>query len=149
MIGSSALISTQRITELHAIGAEMGPIAGATQKPGCVEGAIGAAVQGAFYVQNTGSEQPDPLLVAAFLLRSLVQDHCFVDGNKRVAWLAVLDVLAVGANLTLRTDEEEAANFVLRVADGTTRSVPEIVAWLQDRLIAWSDEGPDQQEHRA
>jgi hypothetical protein len=81
---------------------------------------------------------------AAFLLRSLVQDHCFVDGNKRVAWLAALDVLALGANLTLGVDEEEAANFVLRVADGTTRSIPEIAAWLAERLIPWSDGGADQ-----
>lgn len=123
----------------------MGPIADATQKPGCVEGAIGAAVQGASYTHSTSSEQLDPLLVAAFLLRSLVQNHCFVDGNKRVAWLAALDVLAVGASLTLRADEEEAANFVLGIADGTTRSVPEIVNWLADRLIAWSDDGTNQQ----
>lgn len=115
----------------------MGPIADMTRKPGCVEGAIGAAVQGASYTRNSSSEPIDPLLMAAFLLRSLVQNHCFVDGNKRVAWLAALDVLAVGASLTLEADEEEAADFVLRIADGTARSIPAIVDWLAEHLVAW------------
>lgn len=43
----------------------------------------------AMYEQD--ADEPDPLIVAAYLLRSLCQNHRFVDGNKRVAWLAALE----------------------------------------------------------
>lgn len=103
-----------------------------TPRAGCVEGAIGSAVQCALYANPDG--EPDPLHVAAYLLRSLAQNHCYEDGNKRIAWLALLEVLWVHASLTVDADEEEAADVVLKV---TTRewTVEELILWLADRLV--------------
>lgn len=131
-----SLITAERVTELHAQGASVGPIGGDAQKPGCVEGAIGNALMAPLYEQNHPSfDEPDPLLVAAYLLRSLSKNHCFVDGNKRAAWLAALEVLAVGAHLTIMADQVEAADFVNAIASGVVPDVAAITRWLAARLI--------------
>jgi death-on-curing protein len=98
---------------------------------GCVEGAIGNAVQAAAYYSE--DDEPNPLHIASHLLRSLARDHCFIDGNKRVAWLACLEVLATHGRVTIDADEIEAAAFVESVADGST-DVPGIAGWLAARL---------------
>lgn len=134
MTGVAPLITAQRITALHARCAEAGNLGGDSQRPGCVDGAIGAALTAAMYEQDANA--PDPLLVAAYLLRSLCQNHCFVDGNKRVAWLAALEVLAAGAHLTIAADQVEAAVFVIAVAEGHIQSAAEITAWLANRLVS-------------
>lgn len=101
-------------------------------RAGCVEGAIDNAVLAASYAQE--SDAPDPLRIAAYLLRSLARNHCYVDGNKRIAWVTCLEVLAVGAEVTVEEDEEAAALFVESVATGAL-DVEGIVHWLAVRLV--------------
>lgn len=102
-------------------------------KPGCIESALGNAPTAAAYA--LGSDDPDPLVVAAYLLRSLARNHCYEDGNKRIAWLATLEFLWVHAQCTLAADPVEAAEIVVRVADGSL-DVPELVTWLADHVTA-------------
>lgn len=104
-------------------------------RAGCVEGAIGNAVQAAVYYGE--NDEPNPLHIASYLLRSLARDHCFIDGNKRVAWLGCLDVLARLGGVTVDTDEVEAATFVECVAEGKI-DVPAVAEWLAGRLVALS-----------
>ena len=99
---------------------------------GCVDGAIGAAILAASYLSDDG--QLDALCVAAYLLRSLAKNHCFIDGNKRTAWVVCLEVLEVGAGVTIDEDQEVAAAFVQQVATGEL-GPDEIRAWLGDRLV--------------
>ena len=57
-------------------------------------------------------------LKAAALLHSLSRDHALVDGNKRLAWLAVVVFLDLnGCEVALRDDE--AFDLVVEVARGT------------------------------
>lgn len=72
--------------------------------------------------------------MAAYLLRSLAKNHCFIDGNKRTAWVVCLEVLEVGAGVTVDEDQEVAAAFVQQVATGEL-GPDEIRAWLGDRLV--------------
>lgn len=102
-----------------------------TPHVGCVEGAIGTAVNSASYHQD--SDEPDDLLVAAYLLRSLAQNHCYIDGNKRIAWLACLEVLAVHSQVTIESDQDEAAEVVERVAQGQME-IDALMCWLALRL---------------
>lgn len=124
-----AFITAARVHELYrkATGASA---EGA--RAGCVEGAVANAGTAARYARE--SDEPDPLLIAAYLLRSLAKNHCYVDGNKRVAWLACLEVLAVGASVTVEEDQEAAAMFVESVATGAL-DVEGVVHWLADRLV--------------
>lgn len=102
-------------------------------KPGCVESALGNALPAAAYALER--DDPDPLVACAYLLRSLARNHCYEDGNKRIAWLAALEALWVHAQCTIAADPVEAADIVVRVAGGAL-DVPGLVAWLADHLVA-------------
>jgi death-on-curing protein len=60
---------------------------------------------------------PDLDTKPAVLLESIVRNHPLVDGNKRLAWLAV--VVFYGINgLALRAPEDPAYDLVISVAAG-------------------------------
>lgn len=122
-------ISVARVAELMA---DLRPDGDQRSTPGCVEGAISNAILAAHYHQ--GIEDPDILHVAAYLLRSLAQNHCFQDGNKRIAWTSAVDVLWVGAHLTITADQEEAAAMVNQVATGNL-DVDGVINWIAERLV--------------
>ncbi|MFS8071553.1 MAG: type II toxin-antitoxin system death-on-curing family toxin, partial [Byssovorax sp.] len=64
----------------------------------------------------------------AYLLMYLAKNHCFVDGNKRVAWSAAVRVLDMNG-IRLREDDAEAAPLVNHVATGEAK-VGDIITWL-------------------
>jgi len=60
---------------------------------------------------------PTLVLKASALLHSLVKNHCLVDGNKRLAWLATTVFLDInGFAVTLSDDD--AFNLVWTIASG-------------------------------
>lgn len=66
---------------------------------------------------------------AAALLHSLVRNHALVDGNKRLAWVAVR--LFYGLNEhRLTYTEDQAFQLVVSVADGSLTDVDKIAATL-------------------
>ena len=67
--------------------------------------------------------------MAAALTHSLVTNHAFVDGNKRVGLACLLVFLRLnGRHLTWTNDE--AYDVIYRIADGTLRDVNEIARSL-------------------
>jgi death-on-curing protein len=65
---------------------------------------------------------------AAALCASLVQNHPFVDGNKRVGHAAMATFLVLnGIDITATTDEQEA--LVLALASGQRRR-EDLLVWL-------------------
>lgn len=125
----------ERLAQLMAAIRTDQPAGNLAPRDGCVEGAIGNAVLAASYAQET--DEPDVLHVAAYLMRSLARDHCYMDGNKRMAWLATLEVLAVHSATTVDADQAEAAAMVEQVATGAV-DVPALIQWLGDHLVPWS-----------
>jgi death-on-curing protein len=71
--------------------------------------------------------------LAAYYSYGLVKNHCFVDGNKRIALIAVYTFLAInGTELT--ASEADAANFFLELAaslETQEESMEKLVNWLQ------------------
>lgn len=67
---------------------------------------------------------------AAALLHSLARNHALVDGNKRLAWLAVVVFLDLNGREVLLGDDE-AFGLVMDVASGTTSDLNEIAARLR------------------
>jgi death on curing protein len=60
---------------------------------------------------------PDLHTKAAVLLESLTRNHALIDGNKRLAWVAV--VVFDGLNgLAVRAPEDDAYDLVIGVATG-------------------------------
>lgn len=66
---------------------------------------------------------------AAALLFSLIKNHPFYDGNKRIAWRAV-EAFLDRNGYTLRADPDDALHFTTRIA-ATDVENEEIGAWLR------------------
>jgi len=70
---------------------------------------------------------------AAALFQSLCQNHCFVDGNKRVAFACTAIFLRMnGYRLLVKPDEGES--FVVEQVIKKRVAVEAIAAWLEDRM---------------
>jgi death on curing protein len=103
-----------------------------------VKAKLDAAMHGSAYL----GRPDDPLVVAALLLKYLARSQIFVDGNKRVAWSAAVHIL-LGMGATLACTENDAADFVLQVAEDNFDSELEIVEWFAVRLAAATAPCPD------
>jgi len=103
-------------------------------KPGCVERSLAAAWNAEAYTDITGQRLPG-LVFAGYLLVYLAMNHCFTDGNKRVAWSAALSVL-LGHGLTIEATADEAEQLMLDVIKGTIADGMGVANWLAERLIA-------------
>ena len=72
---------------------------------------------------------PSLLAKAAALLESLCNNHPFLDGNKRVAYLATGIFLELNG-FQLTASQKTAEPFMLKLARGRT-SLPQARAWLR------------------
>ncbi len=76
---------------------------------------------------------------AAALLESLVKNHPFIDGNKRVGYAAMEAFLRINGYV-LNASEAEKYACVMAVAQGTMR-FDAIVEWLKTRVEQRSGDG--------
>lgn len=130
------LITTDQIIELHAqalqeVGQDPLPI-GAKQRS-CVEEKVGNALLADEYSSRNVSNVLRGLCFAGYLMFYLVNGHCFLDGNKRIGWIAAMTVLAE-LGLTIQSTEEEAIQLVQRIASNDIANGREVVRWLAGRL---------------
>lgn len=66
---------------------------------------------------------------AAALVRGIIADHAFVDGNKRTAMMVGLVFLEIN-DLTCHATNQELEDFAVRIATDNP-SVEDITAWLE------------------
>lgn len=72
---------------------------------------------------------------AAAMLQSLALNHCFVDGNKRVAFaLTAIFLRMNGWRLTVSADEGE--DFLIACVIQGKVELRQIAAWLENRMKA-------------
>jgi len=74
---------------------------------------------------------PDLAAKAATLFWGIARSHGFSDGNKRVALVAVLDMLDRHQH-KLAVDDEGLYSFVITAADDLTRD--EVSAWFREHV---------------
>ncbi|SOD72527.1 death-on-curing protein [Jatrophihabitans sp. GAS493] len=72
-------------------------------------------------------------LKAAALLHSLVNNHCLVDGNKRLGWLSVV-VFCYINDVFIDADDNDAYDLVIAIADGSVDDL----ATIASHLVGWS-----------
>jgi death-on-curing protein len=72
---------------------------------------------------------------AAALFESLVQNHPFIDGNKRVAF-AVMDVFLRINGYLLVADDDSIHEFMMNLFEQRSFDMEHIVPWLQKILIS-------------
>ncbi|RLP96833.1 type II toxin-antitoxin system death-on-curing family toxin [Micromonospora sp. CV4] len=78
---------------------------------------------------------PDLWTKAAALLHSLVSNHPFVDGNKRIGWIVAVAFLLQNRAVTLdqldEMDQDVAYDLVISVTESRLTEVAEISAALR------------------
>jgi len=118
-------LTLDQIVQLHVL--VVGETGGSTgiRDLGRLESVVGAQNQYVF-----GKETyTDPMQKAAALIRGIIGDHPFVDGNKRTALLTALTFLKInGVNLTIPQGDLE--NFAVQVAIDKL-NVSSIANWLE------------------
>ncbi len=119
-------ITLEQLLEIHALAIHATGGGKGLRDLGRLEATI--AVQ----TQNVFGEELYPSLFdkAAALIRSIIADHPFVDGNKRTAMLSGLTLLVLNGQ-EFKTNPGEIEDFAVEIATKHT-DVPQISRWLQD-----------------
>jgi prophage maintenance system killer protein len=132
------VVEGTRLRALHQLALERNHGATGESNPGVVDSASDLALQAAMYAAEAdGYSDSDHLVYVSHLIRTIVCDHPFVDGNKRVGWLALCESLAMDG-LTVRATQDEAAAFVQEIAGANpgTHMTPRLIgAWLAERVL--------------
>ncbi len=92
---------------------------------GLVESAL-ARVKSGYY--ESISEQ------AAALLQSFMLNHCFLDGNKRIAIASCLIFLKING-IIVKIDTTETEKFLIQKVIKEKASIQEIADWLEKRFV--------------
>ena len=69
---------------------------------------------------------------AAALIESILINHPFIDGNKRIGYVLMRSLL-ISYELDIYADQDEKYNFVIKIACGDYR-YPDIVNWISSNL---------------
>lgn len=91
--------------------------------------------------QSAGGRPAYPSILdkAAVLFRSLIQDHPFVDGNKRMAVASTLLFLLING-IVLGATDRELVGLALRVASGKGQPEwPDISQWIERRAVSQAE----------
>lgn len=118
-------LTIEHILQLHALVLLHDGGADGVRDIGRLEAAVATQHQEVF-----GKElYPSVHTKAAAMIRGIIEDHLFVDGNKRTALLAGLTLLEINA-LKVTVASGEVEDFAVLVAVERL-GVDEIAAWLE------------------
>ena len=70
---------------------------------------------------------------AAALLESIITNHPFIDGNKRIGYV-LMRLLLLQDNKDIQADQTEKYEFIIKIASGQIK-YPEILLWIQKKII--------------
>ncbi len=131
-----SLITVERVLELHAEAlAHAGGLPGVRDE-GLVKAAVEGALTAAHYHETENGEDPvDPMVLAAYLLCYLSRNHAFIDGNKRVAWLALEDQLRL-LRLRVAASTDDAESLVIDVVTKKLEA-DDVIEWIAARLVSY------------
>ena len=121
-------ISVQQIEALHASQLEAYGGLGGLRDRGALESAVARPAM------TFGGEDlyPDLAAKAAALMHSLVMNHPFVDGNKRVGAQAAIVFVVVNSS-DLRVSSDELVDLTLAVARGEV-DAESLAIWFRQRI---------------
>lgn len=86
-------------------------------------------LESALFRPQTGYYE-DLAETAAALMESLLMNHPFVDGNKRVAFFAT-DVFLAMNDWKLEIDDREAHAYLIRLLEENRMSLGELTGWIR------------------
>lgn len=90
-------------------------------------------LQSALYRPQTGYyEQLEEM--AAALFESLLTNHAFVDGNKRIAFFGT-DVFLRMNGWKLEVTADEGERFIIGILETGTHSFDQVLPWIRDHIV--------------
>lgn len=110
---------------LHALLIEKFGGASGVRDPGLLESAL---------VRPRSGYYKSLLEQAAALLHSLINNHCFVDGNKRMAFALAAVFLRLNGSI-LRVNAADAERFIVGRVIGKKAEVAEIAEWMGKHVV--------------
>jgi len=122
-------LSLAQIVHLHEAQIEAFGGAGGIRDHGALESAVARPIM------TFGGEDlyPDVAAKAAALMHSLVLNHPFVDGNKRVG-AAAAELMGLLNGFELNASDDELEDMTLAVAKGEMNIEP-LTIWLRQRIV--------------
>lgn len=121
--------SKEKVLLLHQIMAEATGGSAGVRDDALLESAIESA-----YATFDGQElYPSKEEKAARLGFSLISNHAFVDGNKRIGMYIMLSFLDING-VKIESSNEDVVSLGLSVADGSAK-YDEILKWIKDHKI--------------
>jgi death-on-curing protein len=116
-------LATEDVVELYVL--HIGE-ASALTRPDLLESAV-ALPQASMFGEDL---YPHIYLKAGALLRSIAQNQSFIDGNKRIAWIAMRVFLAANG-VNVRATTSDGLNLMVSLAEGRV-DVDGIAAFLAE-----------------
>lgn len=72
-----------------------------------------------------------PIEKSASIIESIVKNHPFIDGNKRIGYVLARLIL-IENNMDLKTSEDDKYNFVISISEGKL-NFDKILKWIKSR----------------
>ncbi|HEY5511438.1 MAG TPA: Fic family protein [Prolixibacteraceae bacterium] len=95
-------------------------------------GLLESAISRPFQTFDKVDLYSNPVEKSAALIESIIINHPFVDGNKRIGYV-LMRVLLMEFGFDIIATEEEKYDFVLKIAEGKYHHL-EIIEWLIDKI---------------
>jgi len=90
-------------------------------------------LESALFRPQTGYYE-DLVAMAAALFESLLMNHAFVDGNKRVAFFST-DVFLRLNGWKLAVDPQEAHGFIIGLLEETRCDFDHLLRWIRENVV--------------
>ncbi len=95
-------------------------------------GLVDAAISRPFQTFDGHELYPSAIEKAAAIIESILNNHPFVDGNKRTGYV-LLRLILLNNNLDITATQAEKYDFVIRIANGTDK-FEQIKSWLENNV---------------
>jgi death-on-curing protein len=95
--------------------------------------ALESAIARPFMTFEQQNLYPAPILQATALIESLISNHPFLDGNKRIGYV-MMRFFLMQNKIDLEATQSEKYDFVMKIANGQL-TFDQIKDWISDKAI--------------
>jgi death-on-curing protein len=96
--------------------------------------ALESAIARPFMTFEKENLYPTPILQATALIESLISNHPFLDGNKRIGYV-MMRFFLMQNKIDLKATQSEKYDFVINIASGQL-TFDQIKAWITDKTVS-------------